>query len=41
MNLCDATQQIYLKLPSWHTDWHENWEGRRKRRQAAAAQPTP
>jgi hypothetical protein len=41
MNLSDATQQIYLKLPSWHTDWHEQWEKRRRRLMAAAAQPTP
>jgi hypothetical protein len=41
MNLCDATQQIYLKLPSWHTDWHEKWEKRRKRLQATAAHATP
>lgn len=41
LNLCDATQQLYLKLPSWHTDWHEKWEKRRKRLQAAAASATP
>jgi hypothetical protein len=36
LNLCDATQQIYLQLPSWQTEWHEKWEKRRKRREAAA-----
>jgi hypothetical protein len=41
MELCNATQQIYLKLPSWHTDWQEKWEKRRKRLQAASAQATP
>jgi len=23
LNLCDTTQQIYLNLPSWHTEWHD------------------
>lgn len=41
MDLCNATQQIYLELPSWHTDWQEKWEGRRKRLHAAPAQATP
>jgi hypothetical protein len=41
MNLCDATQQIYLKLPSWHADWQARWEKRRSRLQRAAAQQTP
>ena len=34
LELCDATQQIYLNLPSWHQDWHDRWEQRRKRRMA-------
>jgi hypothetical protein len=37
MDLCDATQQIYLKLSSWHTDWHQKWEKRRQRATVAAA----
>jgi hypothetical protein len=37
MDLCDATQQIYLKLPSWHTDWHE----KRRKRVQASVQLTP
>jgi hypothetical protein len=41
MNLCDATQQIHLKLPSWHADWQAKWEKRRSRLQRAAAQQTP
>jgi hypothetical protein len=41
MDLCDATQQIYLKLPSWHADWQQKWERRRNRLRAAAAQTTP
>jgi hypothetical protein len=41
MDLCNATQQIYLKLPSWHTDWQEKWEKRRRRLQAAPEQATP
>jgi hypothetical protein len=23
LSVCDATQQIYLKLPSWETEWHD------------------
>lgn len=38
LSLCDATQQIYLRLPSWQTEWHEKWEKRRKRGEAAAGQ---
>ena len=34
LNLCDITQQLYLKLPSWHTDWHQKWERRRMRYEA-------
>jgi hypothetical protein len=30
--LCDATQQIYLKLPPWQADWHKKWEEKRLRR---------
>jgi hypothetical protein len=30
--LCDATQQLYLGLPSWHDDWRKGWERRRERR---------
>lgn len=32
LDVCDATQQIYLKLPSWHQTWQQEWERRRKRR---------
>ncbi|WP_257828996.1 hypothetical protein [Burkholderia glumae] len=32
--LCDATQQRYLNLPSWHEDWRKAWERRRERRAA-------
>jgi hypothetical protein len=32
--LCDATQQIYLNLPPWQTEWHEKWEKKRQRLQA-------
>jgi hypothetical protein len=31
---CDATQQIYLNLPPWQTEWHEKWEKKRQRLQA-------
>lgn len=41
MALCDATQQIYLKLPSWHSDWQLKWERRRNRLRATAAQAKP
>jgi len=41
LNLCDATQQLYLKLPSWHTDWRDKWEKRRKRQQALPMQAQP
>jgi hypothetical protein len=34
ISLCDATQQIYLNLPSWQTEWHEKWEKSRQRLQA-------
>lgn len=34
LHLCDATQQIYLKLPSWNTEWHEKSERKHQRRQA-------
>lgn len=26
LSFCDATQQLYLNLPSWHDDWHKRWE---------------
>jgi hypothetical protein len=26
---CDATQQIYLGLPSWHEEWRKKWEKKR------------
>ena len=32
LSICDATQQIYLKLDSWHTDWQKKWEKKRRRR---------
>jgi hypothetical protein len=31
LGLCDATHQIYLKLPSWHVEWQETWERRREK----------
>ncbi len=33
LEICNASQQIYLGLPSWQSDWHEQWE--RKRAEAA------
>jgi hypothetical protein len=26
---CDASQQIYLGLPSWQHDWQQDWEKKR------------
>ena len=40
IDLCDATQQVYLNLPSWRAQWHEQFERRRARAMAKAqAQP--
>jgi hypothetical protein len=36
LEICDASQQIYLGLPSWQAEWHEQWE---KRRAEAAGKP--
>ncbi len=30
--ICDATQQVYLNLPSWETEEHERWEKLHKRK---------
>jgi hypothetical protein len=40
LDICDATQQIYLGLPSWQTEWHEKWEKRRQKRQAKTKKTT-
>jgi len=29
LDICDATQQIYLKLSSWQSDWHQKWAKRK------------
>jgi len=29
IELADATQQLYLNLPSWHKDWQERWQKKR------------
>lgn len=34
ISICDATQQIYLKLPSWQEEWHKKWEKQHQKRQA-------
>lgn len=31
LEIADATQQIYLNLPSWHTDWQKDFEEKRKK----------
>ena len=33
IGLCNATQQIYLNLPSWETEWHKKWEEKGRRLQ--------
>jgi hypothetical protein len=33
LSLCNATQQLYLGLPSWHEEWHNRWEKKSARRQ--------
>lgn len=37
LSLCDATQQLYLNLPSWHEDWRKRWEQQSERRNARRA----
>jgi hypothetical protein len=29
---CDATQQIYLNLPSWEEEWHKKWDKKHQKR---------
>jgi len=41
LGLCDTTQQIYLNLPSWHTEWHEKWEKKRRSLLAKQAAQQP
>lgn len=31
LEIADATQQIYLNLPSWHEDWYKEFEEKRKK----------
>lgn len=40
LSLCDATQQLYLGLPSWHEDWHKGWERKVERRKLRDASKT-
>jgi hypothetical protein len=35
MEHCNASQQIYLGLPSWQEDWHAAFERRRRAREKA------
>jgi len=37
LSLCDATQQLYLGLPSWHEDWQTHWEKKRERNKLRGA----
>lgn len=32
ISICDATQQLYLSLPSWQTEWHDKWEKEHQKR---------
>ena len=34
--ICDATQQLYLDLPSWEEEWQKKWEKRRASKQSKA-----
>jgi len=34
ISICDATQEIYLNLPSWEAEWHEKWEKQYQKRKA-------
>lgn len=36
LSVCDATQQIYLKLPSWEKEWYDKREEQHKKRQEKA-----
>lgn len=40
IGLCDATQQIYLGLASWQTEWHAKLEKRQLRMQANVGTPS-
>jgi hypothetical protein len=39
LDICDATQQIYLNLPSWRSEWHEKWEKQRQMQLARKRSP--
>ena len=43
IQLCDATQQLHLGLPPWHTDWDAEFETRRQRRNriGRSGEPSP
>jgi hypothetical protein len=41
LELCNATQQIYLGLPSWHTEWHQKVERDRAKDEGNANIKTP
>jgi hypothetical protein len=34
LSLCDASQQIYLGLPSWETEWLKNLDKKRQRQKS-------
>ena len=36
LDLCDATQQLYLNLPSWRAEWQQQFDRRRARAMAKA-----
>jgi hypothetical protein len=37
LDVCNATQQLYLGLPPWEDQWSEHWEKRRQRKEQSAA----
>lgn len=45
LDVCDATQQVYLGLPSWHDTWRKAWGKRHAKRSQegskAASMPSP
>lgn len=39
LDLCDATQQLYLGFPPWEMEWSEKWEKRRQQQAARNSSP--
>ena len=41
LDVCNVTQQLYLNLPSWETEWHAKAERRRLKHQSKRAENGP